>query len=337
MATQWWNPFDGDVIPGVNVGAGVRRVSGKATSDEDIISGLSVRGGARTTQSGGLLGRTAVAKKGDPLPPEGDPTGEGTGDGTGGTGGGGGSLLSAAAVDPDAAIRSALQAEIAARGGDVDSVYQSLFGELENLVRSRDAELEGEYGNQFKKAADTYAAAIPEIETSYAAIGAGDSTDNADAKGKAKGGYEETTRTIGKNKADDKSKLGAYKNEQTAKVSADRDAARRNVARAGETTDVGALRTMRNDLESNISNAGVTKATLGSDGQARRDVSALTADAGRYGAAVNALDSIIKSSMSGSVKEAAVKAIADNSGLSEEEKQKVNTQYGNVYAEQAAL
>ena len=240
-------------------------------------------------------------------------------------------------ADPDAALRNTLRAEIMARGGDIESVYSSLFGELENLVRSRDQELEGQYGNQFKKAADTYAGALPEIETSYAAIGASDSTDQTDAKGKAKSGYDETTRTIGENKASDKAKLGAYKKEQEAKISTDKEAAKRNVARVNETTDTSALRTMRNDLESNIGSANVTKATLGSNGSARQAVTGLTQDAGRFDAAVNALDSIIKSSMSGSVKEAAVKAIADNSGLSEEEKAKVNAQYGNVYAEQQAL
>ncbi len=335
MATTWWNPFDGDVVPKVNVGAAFRTATGGSYGDEDIFDGVSVKGGDRTT-SGALIGSTYNAPAGTVA---GTGTGgEGGGEGTGGgTGGGTGTALSTAAVDPNIAIRKALQAEIQARGGDVESVYASLFGELDNLVKTRDAELEGEYGNQFKKAADTYAGALPEIETSYAAIGASDSTDQSDAKGKAKSGYEETTRVIGKNKADDKAKLGAYKNEQTAKVTTDRDTARRNVGRAGETTDVDALRTMRNDLETNIGNANVTKATLGSDGQARRDVSGLTADAGRYDQAINALDSIIKSSMSGSVKEAAVKAIADNSGLSEEEKTKVNQQYGNVYAEQAAL
>lgn len=251
--------------------------------------------------------------------------------------GGGGSLLAGSATGVDAGLRRALQSEIMARGGDVESVYASLFGELENLTRSRDSELESQYGDQFKKAADTYAAAIPEIETSYAAIGSADSTDNSDAKGKAKSGYEETTKTIGKNKETDKAKLGQYKREQEAKISTDRESARRNVARAGETTDTDALRSMRNDLETNIGNANVTKATLGSEGQGRQAVTDLTADAGRFDQAVNSLDSIIKSSMSGSVKEAAVKAITDNAGLSDEEKNKVNQMYGNTYAEQAAL
>ena len=254
-----------------------------------------------------------------------------SGSGSGGGGGGGGT------VDKDAAIRNQLIGEILGRGGDIDAVYNALFGDLDALLRSRDAELEAEYGNQFKKASDQYAEAIPEIETSYAAIGAESSTDQADAKTDAKKGFDETTATIGKNKETDKAKLGQYGTEQRAKFDADKNSAKRNVARASETEDVGALRSMRNDLEGNIDAAGVTRATLGTDAGARGEISRLTSDNGRFEAAINALDSIIKSSMSGSVKEAAVQAVTDSAGLSDEEKKKVQETYGNVYAEQAAL
>lgn len=240
-------------------------------------------------------------------------------------------------VDTDAAIKQQLRGEIKGRGADVDRIYNALFGDLDALVRARDAELETEYGGQLTKASDQYADALPQIETSYAAIGAADSTDTSDAKTGAKKGFEETASTIKKNKETDKSKLGQYSNEQRAKIAVDRDTASRNIARADETDDVGALRAMRNDLESNLGSAQVTRSTLGTDKGARGEVSRLTADNGRFEAAATALDSILKSSMSGAVKDAAVQAITTSAGLSDEEKKKIQQQYGNVYAEQAAL
>lgn len=237
----------------------------------------------------------------------------------------------------DAVEREALKAQILGRSGDVDSVYGSLFADLDTLLRARDADLETQYGQQFKQAGDKYAEAIPQIETSYAAIGSGDSTDKSYAKVGAKKGFDDTTATIGQNKKTDKAKLGQYGNEQRAKFSADQESARRNLSRVGETTDVDALRSMRNDLETNLSTAGVTRAGLGTDAGARGELSRITADNGRYEAAVNALDTILKSSLSGGVKKAAVEAVTTNSGLSEEEKKKVQETYGNVYAEQAAL
>lgn len=259
--------------------------------------------------------------------------------GAGGGGGGGSSISSQeqARLAAEAAERNTLRGDIASRGLDIDRVYEALFGDLNTLVSTRDKELEDQYGEQLKTASDQFAAAMPEIANSYAALGAYDSTDRSRANKKSEEGFEQTTKTIGSNKAKDKAALGTYKQENEAKFTADRESAKRNAGRAGETEDIGALRSMRNDLESNLGTANVTRATLGTEGSARKAITDLTKDSGRYEAAINALDQILKSSMSGAVKEAAVTAVTDSAGLSEEEKKKVQETYGNVYAEQAAL
>lgn len=249
------------------------------------------------------------------------------------TGAGGGGYGAVAPVDPNAAVRKQLRGDITGRGAELQAIYDAIFGDLDSLLRDKAAKVESEYGDQFKQAASQYAASIPTISNSYASVGAADSTDNADAKTKAKQGFDETNVTIGKNKEKDLSSIGQYGNEQRAKFTADKDSLNRNIARAGETEDVDALRGMRNDIESGIGNASVARAQLGTDAGARGELSRLTADNGRFAAASNALDQIIKSSMSGAVKEAAVKSIVDNAGLSDTDKEKVKLQYGNVYNE----
>lgn len=246
-------------------------------------------------------------------------------------GGGGGE------TDTDDALRRQLRREIIGRAGDIDSIYNSLFADLDELLQARRTSIEGDYGQQLKKVSKQYADALPEIANSYASIGAYDSTDRTSANRKSKEGFDETTATIGKNKETDLSTVGQFGKENRARFEADRTAARRNASRAPTTTDVNALRGLRNDLESNLDTAGVTRATLGTEGKARKDLESRTQDAGRYDQAVNALDSILKSSMSGTVKQAAVTAITDAAGLSDDEKEKIQQQYGNVYAEQAAL
>lgn len=244
-------------------------------------------------------------------------------------GGGGG------ASDPDAGERERLKAAIKGKAGSIDAIYNALFGDLDNIVRARDQELTSQYGGQRTKATEQFTEALPVIDQSFAAIGSYDSTQRGDSRGKAKKGYEDTLSTIGQNEKTDRDKLGGYANEQRAKFTADRDSAKRNIARVDETTDVGALRGLRNDLEGNLDTAGVTRATLGTRGG--ETVKSITGDNGRFDAAVNALDSILKSSLGSDVKQAAVKAVTDSAGLSEEDKKKVQAQFGNVYAEQAAL
>jgi hypothetical protein len=253
------------------------------------------------------------------------------------SGDGGAAAREAERLAKEAQERQALRGEISGFGGTIDELYEALFADLDNLVKARGTELEGQYGEQFDKASRQYAGAIPEIETSYASLGAADSTDNTYAKNSAKEGFEDTTKTIGKNKEEDKAKLGQYALGESAKFEQDRNLARSNVGRAEQTEDLGALRGMRNDLEKGVASANVARATLGTDEGAKGEVVRRTADAGRFEAAQSALDAILKSSLAGSVKQAAVKAISDNSGLSKEDRERVTQMYGDVYKEQAAL
>lgn len=259
--------------------------------------------------------------------------------------GGGGNTFATSSYDArqaardaqEAAERDKLRSEIRGYGGTIDQLYNQLFSDLSALIKERDLELERDYAEQLERAGSQYAEAIPEIETSYAAIGAADSTDNTYAKNSAKSGFEDTTKTIGKNKKADKAKLGQYAREQRTAFEVDRDEARKQLGRVDQTEDLGALRGFRDSISGNISSAKKARATLGTDKGARGEVSRITADGGRFEEAIGALDSILKSSMSGAVKEAAVKAMTDSAGFSEDEKKKVQQQYGNVYAEQQAL
>lgn len=235
------------------------------------------------------------------------------------------------------AERQALRGEIGGYTDDLEDLYTQLFADLDALISARSGELETQYGDQLAKASKQYSSAIPEIEGSYAAIGAADSTDTTYSKNNAKEGFDETTKTIGANKDKDKAALGQYAKETKTTFETERDSAKKNIERAASTDDVEALRGFRNSVESTIDSGKVKKSTLGTDEGARGEISKLTQDAGRFDSAMSALDNIIKSSMSGAVKGAAVKAITDSAGLSDEEKKKVDEMYGNVYAEQSAL
>lgn len=289
--------------------------------------------GAADANTDGYWQKLGFVKIADPNPGS-TPDSSSTAASYGFTGGGSSSGSDTSKED---AQRKALRGEIGGYRDDIQSAYDALFGNLDALLKARDAELEKQYGDQIKKATEQYTGAIPEIENSYASIGAADSTDTADAKDKANAGFQDTTQTIGKNKQADEAKIGQYGNEQRAKFTADRDSALRNIDRAGTTDDISALRGMRNDIENNLDTAKVTQATLGTDGASRKDLAKLTGDNGRFKEVTDALDSLLKSSMSGAVKQAAVKAVTDSAGLTDEEKDKINQQYGNVYAEQAAL
>lgn len=243
----------------------------------------------------------------------------------------GASSAASAAAAREAAQLGSLRGDSRNLISQIMAVYDALFGGLDNVARSRGADVEKQYGDQLDSTTKSYVGSIPEIEKSYAAIGAGDSTDQADAKDTAKEGFDTATKTIQKNKDDDLAAIGNYVAGQQAKWNADRGSVNRLSSRLDSTSDVGDLTDARNELETKLGSVQSDQGGLLTDQGARGTLSNITADNGRFDSVKNALDGIVKGSMSGAVKQAAVEAVTSAAGLNDEDKQKVKALYGNVY------
>jgi len=241
------------------------------------------------------------------------------------------------AAAKEAAERNQLRMEMQQRVQELNAIYDAMFGDLDNLLRDRAKTIEGEYGDQLEKTASEYAKSLPLIESSYASVGADSSTDLRDANLTAKEGFEGANKTIAKNKDADLSKIGQYGTEQKSKWTADKQSANRLASRAGEVEDIGELRQGRNALEEKLGSTQADRGTLTTDSGARGQLASITNNAGRFEEVATALDKIVKGSMSGGVKAAAVQSVIESGGLNDEDKKKIAQQYGNTYVEQAAL
>jgi len=230
-----------------------------------------------------------------------------------------------------------LRDEILGKRGNVMSAYDALFGDLDNLVRSKAGDIEKATGENIGKLTEQYTASIPKIRGSYDALGAGDSTDTRDANIGAKKGYDDSVAEVGKQKQSDLAKVGQYEAETKAGWNADKDSIMRLLNRVNETEDEGDLREARNQIEDKVGEAGASRAKLSTDEGARGRLSAITADAGRFDAIKSSLDNIVNSNLGGDVKSGAVQAVLNSADVSDEDKEKVKLQYGNVYGEQQAL
>lgn len=245
-------------------------------------------------------------------------------------------------VDPreaqENAERGKLRGDIHARVNDLNALYNQLFGNLDNVAAERARELEDNYGEQLGKAAQKYADGVATINNSYAALGSGDSTDRTYAKNSAKSGFEETNKQIKKNKEEDLAKLGNYVEGTKAKWRADHESANRLNGRADEVKDLTELRGGRNSIEDKIGNVKADIGNMNTESGARGKLSELTGDGGRADSLSSALDSILKSSIGGGMKEAAVDSIGNaagaNKGQIDEIKKKNAAQFGDAYTAQ---
>lgn len=243
---------------------------------------------------------------------------------------GSGSGFGGSQGDDPAAI-AATRGQIHARASDIMHAYDALFGQLDAILKDKAAKTESDYGDQFATTSKNYTDSIPEIQKSYAAIGSGDSTDQSDAKDKAHEGFVSANQTIQKNKDTDLAAIGNYGATQRSKYGADRDSVNRLVSRSDADASLASLQGAQGDLDNKLGSIQADTGALTTDSGARGQLSALTADNGRFDSVRQALDTVVKSSMSGSVKQAAVQAVVDSAGLSDLDKQKVKQLYGNVY------
>lgn len=232
---------------------------------------------------------------------------------------------------------NALRDEILGKRGSVINAYEALFGDLGKLVKTRAGQIEKTAGENTGKLTEQYTASIPKIRGSYDALGAGDSTDTRDANIGAKKGYEESVAEVGKQKESDLSKVGQYEQETRAGWNADKSSIMRLLDRVNDTEDEGDLREARNQVEDKLGEANVSRAKLSTDEGARGRLSAITKDAGRFDSIKSSLDNIVNSQLGGDVKSGAVQAVLNSADVSDEDKEKVKLQYGNVYGEQQAL
>lgn len=231
----------------------------------------------------------------------------------------------------DVAATRALKDEIKGKRSAIDEAYNALFGDLDSLSRNRVAEIDKKQGENTSNLTTQYTESLPVLDQSYSAVGAYDSTNRGDARDKAKSGYEKSVKEVGDAANEERTKVGQYVSENKAKFGADRDSVMRLIDRVDQTNDAGDLRQARNDVENKQGELGVQRASLVSDAGAKGELAKIGAGNDRFEAIKSSLDQIVNSSMAGGVKAAAVQAVANSADLTDEEKNKIKLQYGNVY------
>lgn len=222
-----------------------------------------------------------------------------------------------------------LRNQIRGNAGTIEDIYNALFGDLDALVNSRRGEIDRLAGKSIEDLTQKYVSSIPGIESSYAALGAGDSTDNTYAKVDAKAGFEKAADEVGEQKNKDLTALGLYDQETKAGFNADRDALRRIISRLDETENEGDLADARNTIENKIDSARANRASLKTDGALRGDLNNATSGLStRADSIKSSLDAILNSSLSGTTKEAARQAVTNSAGLTDEEKNQLTANRG---------
>lgn len=227
------------------------------------------------------------------------------------------------AARAQAAKLSNLRGQVRGYQSEVDSIYNQLFADLDALIGARKKEIETTSGDTITDLTEKYTGSLPTIQSSYAALGAGDSTDATYAKNDAKEGFEDSVKEVGTQKGKDLATLGQYDAETRAGWGADRDALNRIFSRLDETENEQDLVDARNEVENKLGTTKASRASLMTDEGLKGQVARSTDASDRLTGIQGALDSILQSSMSGAVKDAAIAAVGQSAGLTDEQKNQI--------------
>ena len=212
---QWWNPFDGDVIPGINVRNGVKQAA--TGKDYDVLEGVSTGKNKRQGQTHLAavpdvgVRKTVFNPTGQEQPsgsefinyptPTHTPTDEMVG----------GAQVGGVQVDPayaafiqeqaaDTAEAQRIRDSILGRRGEIQDILNTILGNIQAEL----GEAKGRRTRQFDRDVDSLVAsldsAIPDIQNAFAAMGLSNSTykgdriqDTRDSYGKS---WEDTNRQL---------------------------------------------------------------------------------------------------------------------------------------------
>ncbi len=208
---QWWNPFDGDVIPGINVRNGIKQLA--TGQDYDVLDGVSTGKNKRQGQTHLAMVPDVGVRK-TPFNPTGQeqpsgskfidyPTPAPTGE-----------TVSDVRVDPayqaffqqqarqaaDTAEAQRIRGSILGRRGEIRDILNTILGNIQAEL----GEAKGRRTRQFDRDVDSLVAsldsAIPDIQNAFAAMGLSNSTykgdrvqDTRDSYGKS---WEDTNRQL---------------------------------------------------------------------------------------------------------------------------------------------
>ena len=102
--------------------------------------------------------------------------------------------------------RNDLRNKIAA----LNSLYGSIYGDLQNLTNTKRSQLEADYGQQYNDAQKAYTTGLDKISNVMSSRGITDSSYNAEAQGTAKDAYNTDLANLDKSKQADLTKIAQF-------------------------------------------------------------------------------------------------------------------------------
>ena len=240
--------------------------------------------------------------------------------------------------DPVAAAAAAKAAEDAAKAAQLRGNVTSLITSIKDIFNSRYGMIDRSAGEQTGKLNDRFATESQDVATqvegenqklgaAHASTGSYDSSyrgNNVDTVTKA---GEAQVRDLGVELKEMLEKVGSWVSGQKSGIAGETAGLDRTASRLPESTDLNELTSLRNQLESRISELQAGQAEYNTGSQNRQALEGIAPSAARAQQLKTTLSSIVGGNADAGQKTAIATRLIQNAGLSPEEQQSLLTNF----------
>ena len=228
------------------------------------------------------------------------------------------------------AADNAKRAEL--RGGirnliqSMTSMYDLLHGDINNVAAEQRKGLQDKYNKETGALTDQFNQEMPAIGRGWASRGAYDSSYRVQGEQNATDAYGRQIEGLGTAKIADEGKIGTWAAQQRATLENDRGGVNAIGALIDSEQDINSLTELKNKIDQRLRDNTAKRADYTTQGAARQSLMSSVPLTDNSGALGKVLGQIIQGEAPKALKIATAQQIIGSSGLTEEEKARLNQQ-----------
>lgn len=232
----------------------------------------------------------------------------------------------AAKAAEDARKAADLRNTITGTIGNLQNVYNQLYGDIAGAAQSQRGQLEQRFGRETGALGEQFTSEFPKIERAYAARGAYSSSYRQDAQEAAQKAFQRQLEDLKMQREQDAAKIGQFLASEQAKIQSEQGMLGNVLGRLGQTTDVNELMQLRNTIERQIADVQAQRGGAQSQEAYLRRFQEIAPASDRLANLQATLTNIIQGAAPTATKQAIANQIIGSAGLSPQEEEQLRNQ-----------
>jgi hypothetical protein len=210
--------------------------------------------------------------------------------------------------------------------GNLQNVYNQLYGDIAGAAQSQRDVLEKRFGRETGALGEQFTSEFPKIGRAYAARGAYSSSYRQDAQEAAQRAFQRQLEDIKMQREQDAANIGQFLAREQGKIQAEQGILGKTLGQLGKETDINQLTQLRNTIDRQIADVQAQRAGTQSQEAYLQRFQTIAPASDRLANLQATLTNIIQGAAPGAVKQQVANQIIGSAGLSPQEEEQLRSQ-----------